>query len=569
MNWASDSGLSEPADQIAQDTLRQALPWLVVVCGTTALVGASIHILFLEAGFRVYLVVAHVLFVALGLRWFRQPPARVNRATVFAGFYLTSVIGLYMLTGSMESALHFGIVVVGGMYLALDRRLFLALVAIWVGWFAAVCLAWLPQGQGLSLLVITLICAGGGLALRHMRIASVEQLVAIRGRLEKTTQEREMALQRARQAEKLESLGVMAAGVAHDYNNLLVGVVGGVDLAALAKTETDRDQALETIRSSADALVGLSAQLLEVAGGRPIQRSAVELNALIGDTLKVVGPIVDEEERIRFEPGGDVPTVLAEPNSLRQVVLNLVTNAMQFASGAKGTVVAGTSKVLLGGNAAALIWVEDDGPGVPPELESRIFDPFFTTNQTGRGLGLATVRAIVGRHDDDLRVARGEHGGARFEVILPALQTSADVAPSATPEKNMKTTARDKTVLLVDDDASVREVTARLLLSLGHDVVTAASGQEALAIVRSLERAPDVAVVDVLMPGLDGFETLRLLRRHVTHLPALFVSGYSAAADEHDLPAHAQFIAKPFGAEQLQQSLLELLPAAEAVERVS
>ena len=305
------------------------------------------------------------------------------------------------------------------MFVSLDRRLLLVQTAIWCGWLVAVCVVWLPQGEGLSVLVITGIAAAGGATLRLMRLASVEKLVDLQSQLEETTRQREAALQRAREAEKLESLGVMAAGVAHDYNNLLVGVVGGVDLAMVAKNDPELREALETIRVSADALVGLSEQLLEVAGGRPILRSCVDLNEVIQDTLKALSPMLGHQRRVCFQPAAHLPEVFGEPDSLRQIVLNLLTNALHYSSAADNAVEIGVKTVAPPGKSEmVLLWVEDDGPGVPEALRSRIYDPFFSTNDAARGLGLSTTRTIVRRHDGEISVGQGARG-ARFEVRLP------------------------------------------------------------------------------------------------------------------------------------------------------
>ena len=286
VNWCTSSGLSAGAEKVADGTIRHILPITAIGCGLIALAGALTHIVFLEPGIRPYLLPGHLTIISLGIYWYFRRPSRLNLATWLTGTYLCSVIGLYMFIGQHNSAVHFGILIAGAMYLALDRRLLLAQVPVWLGWLGAVSMVWLPQGEGLSALVIAAISAAGGAILRQTRITAVEHLVDLQDQLERTTQEREQAMQRVKEAEKLESLGIMAAGVAHDYNNLLVGVVGGVDLALSAQDQAERKEALDTIKLSADALCGLSEQLLEVAGGRPILRQQVDINRVISDTVK-------------------------------------------------------------------------------------------------------------------------------------------------------------------------------------------------------------------------------------------------------------------------------------------
>ncbi len=420
--WCTHSGLSAGGEALALDSLRNVVPAGTIVCGLIAAAGALIHIVFLEPGFRPWLLAGHCTFIAMGIAWYLKPPTHLNVATAIAVLYLSSVIGIYMLNGGFDSALHFGILIVGAMYLVLDRRLLLVSLAIWAAWLVAVSLAWLPQGKGLSMLVIALIASAGGAVMRHIRKTSVEALVSMHNALEKTIAEREAAVQRAQQAEKLESLGVMAAGVAHDYNNLLVGVVGGVDLAMSAKTEEERRQALETVKSFAGALRGLSKQLLEVAGGRPIMKRDVDLNLVVERTVRLLCETEQNSGRIRCVLDPSLPPVRGELQSLGQVVFNLLSNAITFASDHAGAIEMGTCTIGAGrAPQQVLLWVEDDGPGVPDALVSRIFDPFFSTIGNHRGLGLATVRTIVSRHEGSVSCRPGR-AGARFEVLLPPHQ---------------------------------------------------------------------------------------------------------------------------------------------------
>ena len=564
LRWLSSSGLSAHAEQVAQDTLRQTLPITVVVCGLIALIGATIHIVFLQPGFRPLLVPAHVAFSAIGIYWLYRRPTRLNAAAAIAGWYLSSVIGIYMFSGQLNSALHFGILIVGGMFLAMDRRLLLALSTVWALWLMVVGISWLPQGQGLSVIVITLIAAGGGAMLRHSRILSVERMVALQQDLELATKERAAAVQRVKEAEKLESLGIMAAGVAHDYNNLLVGVVGGVDLAKSAHSPQEQQDALETISKSADALVGLSAQLLEVAGGRPILKSAVDLNTVIKDRLTAIAPLVGQQDRIRFKPGENLPLIYAEAESLGQVVLNLVTNALHHASDKPGAIeIVTCEQVRADETAQVLLSVEDDGPGVPDILASRIFDPFFSTASNGRGLGLATTRTIIARHDGTITVRKANRG-ALFCVTLPAMHAVTQLGASDTNQVLAATQPNHTTILLVDDDEHVRNVTVRMLQHLGFNVVTASSGEEALGLFASLENKPDLAIIDVLMRDMDGIQTLNALRDIAESLPAVLCSGFHSATASTDLPQGVLFLAKPFRADQLSTALNELTPERSA-----
>lgn len=460
------------------------------------------------------------------------------------------------------STVHLGVMVVGGLYLSLDRRLLIANTITWLAWLAAIAIAWIPQGQGLPVLIICLISAVGGAMLRKMRIASIEEVIALKQKLERASREREQALSRIQETEKLESLGVMAAGVAHDYNNLLVGVVGGADLAASAHTAEEQDLAIRTIRRSAESLAGLSAQLLEFSGGRPISREVTDLNKLVEQTLTALAIDQTVSDRISRSLDPNLPWVNCEPQSLKQVVLNLVSNAIQAASNEPGAIVVGTrSAVADQQQPVAILWVSDDGPGVPDSLKPRIFDPFFTTKETGHGLGLATTRTIVARHDGEIHLCE-QAGGARFEVKLPGLlraaepRQTAEVMPSAA---TASTTGGS--LLLVDDDSPVREVTTLMLSHLGFTVVQAASGEQAIELLKRTEPVPVAAVVDAIMPGLDGPETIRRMRQLEPQLPIVLYSGYHYAADEaSNLPDNVRFLAKPFSTQTLRGALESLIP---------
>ncbi len=415
--WANTSGLSPDAEAVAHETIARVLPYVMIASGVVAFAGASVHILFLEAGFRPLLLPGHALLIVLGLFWRARPPTNLNAATFFVAFYLAGVMGIYMLSGQLNSAVHFGILIVGSMYLSLDRRLVLAQSTLWLAWLAIVSVAWLPNDKGLSVIVISAISAVGGIMLRQLRIAGINEVTELRRQLQETNKAREAAISRAQEAEKLESLGIMAAGVAHDYNNLLVGVVGGVDLATYAKTERDRTDALATIRTSAESLRRLSAQILELAGGRPMVKQQVDINQVVNEVVRVLTS-TDAANRARVQcdlDEGD-PCLHGELESIEQITMNLVTNALEAATHKPGAVQIGTRHAL--DARSVLIWVADDGPGVATGLTHRIFDPFFTTRENGRGLGLATVRTMVQRHDGEISIKPSKRG-ARFEVLLP------------------------------------------------------------------------------------------------------------------------------------------------------
>ena len=545
----------------------RVIPAITVGCGAAAFLGAMAHILFLEPGYRPWLLPLHGCLILLGLYWWRNKPSNPVAASAITGVYLSSVICLYILFGEFTSTVHLGILIVGGLYLSLDRRLLLILSATWLIWLTVIASVWLPQREGLPVLIICFISTIGGAALRKIRLTGIEEVVSLQAQLEQTVAEREQAIQRAKEAEKMESLGVMAAGVAHDYNNLLVGIVGGADLVAHAETQDDREFGLHMINTSADALSGLSAQLLELSGGRPINKVTANLNTIVERTIATLGGEANTAGRIHCTLDPDIPLVLGEPASLQQVILNLTTNALEAASTNPGSVRIGTQtepNQQSEGSKNVLLWVEDDGPGIPESDRSRIYDPFFTTREGGHGLGLATSRAIIDRHNAALQLCPLKNG-ARFEVRFPGMpRDDQSVLPSSIPDtKNLQ--SENVQILLVDDDTHVRQVTARMLGQLGFDVIEASSGEQAIAQLDDASLAIQLAVVDALMPGIDGPETISQLRRLMPTLPIVLYSGYHYTENQApDLPADVCFLAKPFNIEKLKDTLLQVMPELDA-----
>lgn len=325
----------------------------------------------------------------------------------------------------------------------------------------------------------------------------------------------------------------------------------------MARTEAEREMALETIRASAASLTALSSQLLEVSGGRPINKELVDLNEVVERTLAAVAADPAIDSRIRTQLASDLPLVEGEPASLQQVVLNLVTNALKAGTHTDGAVVVTTQTTPPAAgrsNPGVLLGVQDDGPGVPAEYRNRVFDPFFTTSDSGRGLGLATARTITLRHDGEIRLVPRPIG-ARFDVSFPGIPRQASAVSSA-PTQLTDELQGDLSLLLVDDDDAVRAVAARMLSHMRYQVLEADSGPLAVELFES--KRPSLAIVDAIMPGMDGVETIKALRAVDPELKVLLYSGYHYAADTKELPAGVGFLPKPFNTTQLTAALAGL-----------
>jgi PAS domain S-box-containing protein len=398
---------------------------------------------------------------------------------------------------------------------------------------------------------------------------------------------------RERQAEeegraRLESLGILAGGVAHDFNNLLAILRTDVDLAAARDVSAaERAEALAHADVTIERTRDLVTQLLAMAGKRAPVTGAVDLGAVVEDTARLLLPGVPAGVRLTtaVEPGA---TVIGDRTQLQQVVLNLMKNGLDAVSApssspptsaATGAPAARAGSLvhaaLTVGDDVITLVVKDDGPGIDTAAQWRIFEPFFTTKRGGRGLGLATVFGLTRAHGGTVEVDSTPGQGAVFTVRLPRAVGVAPSppapapapeptmpepgpAPTPTPGEALAAPAPRSsfTVLLVDDDDRVRRATRRLLERLGHRVVAAASGAEALAVTEPF----DLAVVDVTMPEMDGPTTLLRLRERRPGLPGILVTGRGIASDGDVV------LPKPFDEAALARVLEQVMGAPRRAE---
>ncbi len=363
-----------------------------------------------------------------------------------------------------------------------------------------------------------------------------------------------------RQAQKLETLGTLAGGIAHDFNNILQAIVGCTELALgqLGEDSPARrflDRSLEVSRRARD----LVRQIVQFARQGDLRREPVRLEALVEEVCRLLRATLPATVAIRqrIEASG---AVLGDATQIHQVLMNLATNALQAMGETGGTLEIAVERQRGDGGVGHLVLsVRDTGPGIPPEIQERIFEPFFTTRQVGggTGLGLSVAHGIVKGHGGAI-VCHSEVGrGATFRVHLPeaaapgAPQVGAP-APRALPRRGR--------LLFVDDDENVVFVGRNVLEGLGHEVVTALEGHEALELFRREPGAFDAAVVDELMPGMTGSQLATELRRLRPGLPIVIASG-------HGLPAHARFedeagvlyLAKPFEWKELDDAIRSAL----------
>jgi two-component system, cell cycle sensor histidine kinase and response regulator CckA len=393
-----------------------------------------------------------------------------------------------------------------------------------------------------------------------------------------TTREAEEARrildQQLQETQKLESLGVLAGGIAHDFNNLLTGVLGNISLARLQLDNPEATAShLDGVETSAMRAADLCQQMLAYAGKGRFHEQRLDLGALITDMLPLLKLSVAKGVSLRVDIAPGLPAMYGDPTQMRQLVLNLVTNASDAIAGT-GTIeirlfVVGSDAGMLGelvppiepesGSDFLVLEISDSGCGMTPEMQARVFEPFYTTKFTGRGLGLAVVHGIVRGHRGGVRVESAPQLGSTFSVAMPAIAQPAEPLSRLAPLPD--TWRSSGVVLIADDEDLVREVADTMLRQIGFDVVAVPDGREA---VRAFAADPgrfDLVLLDLTMPIMTGAEALRTIRQIRPDVPVLIMSGYN----EQDTPAEAgpgpaaAFLHKPFSLLTLRDRLHEVL----------
>ena len=374
-----------------------------------------------------------------------------------------------------------------------------------------------------------------------------------------------------RHAQKMEAVGQLAGGVAHDFNNILTAVLGYADLllARMPKGDPNR-QGIEEIRKGGERAASLTRQLLAFSRRAATQPRIVDLNASIRNLEPMIRRLIGEEFRFEIALSDALGHVRIDPTQLEQVIVNLIVNARD-AMPRGGTISVRTDRAVFGpdadpawpelnSGAFTRIRVADTGGGIPPDVLQHVFEPFFTTKEPGRGtgLGLATVYGIVRQHGGHIRATSAPGRGAEFEILLP--ETEGEPTASAPVPAASGFPGGSETVLVVEDDPSLLMLARESLTDLGYRVLAARGGEEALRIIERERGAIDLLVTDVVMPEMGGRDLAERVHRIRPDLPVLFVSGFTRdPALGNDPVAASQFLEKPYTpialARKVRQSL--------------
>ena len=389
----------------------------------------------------------------------------------------------------------------------------------------------------------------------------------------RAAQERGRLDARMHQKQKLESLGVLASGVAHDFNNLLVGILGNADLALMELAPGTAAFAKVTrIKDTARRTADLAGQLHAYAGEEAVTPEALDLRDAVEEIQSLLESSISKKARLRLELDDYTPEVMADARQLRQVLMNLVTNASEALEDGPGTITIWTGAceceaadldgMLVDDRTEpglfGVLEVRDTGCGFDSEPE-KLFDPFYTTRSQGSGLDLASVLGIVRAHRGAIEVEGAPGEGATFRVLLPShLPDDSDGDLSV---ESMSSWIGRGTVLLVDDESMVRDVGRAMLERAGFDVLTAQDGYEAVEIYRDHGDDCCCVVVDLAMPRMNGEETYRELRRLTPDVRVVLSSGYEE--DEADSrfagTGLAAFVRKPYTYAQLIEAVRRAL----------
>ena len=399
-------------------------------------------------------------------------------------------------------------------------------------------------------------------------VFSVFQDVTERKRAER---ERASLEEQLRQAQRLESVGRLAAGIAHDFNNLLTVINGYSELLLCELQPGDPLRGrVEEIRRAGDRASGLTARLLVFSRKQTLQPQVVDLNRVVGETRQMLARVVGEDVELLVQLHREATPTYADPRQLEQVLMNLAVNSRD-AMPRGGQLRIETTIVEWGRNEIqghpgvrsgcyVVLVVSDDGEGMTEETRRRIFEHFFTTKEVGRGtgLGLSMVQGIVAQSDGFIEVQSEPGRGTTFEIHLPAIEGVA-------PHSERPVSARDlhgkEAVLVVEDQAEVRHYVAAALQTYGYRVFQAAGAEDALRLCEREQGRLDLLLTDVIMPKGSGKELADRIRGRWPAIKVLFMSGYADDATTRvGVPGKgASFIQKPFTPEQLAAKVRDIL----------
>jgi two-component system, cell cycle sensor histidine kinase and response regulator CckA len=379
---------------------------------------------------------------------------------------------------------------------------------------------------------------------------------------------------RMQQLQKLECLGLLAGGISHDFNNLLQGILGNADLAMMYETDPDLVHiCLRDIKSAASKASELALMMRAYSGRVSSDIQDTDINQLITETTELLELAIPTNCRLHASLPNRLPLIRADHSQLTQVVINLINNAIEAIGGDQGMITISAecchcdrsllSETYLDEKLPEgeyiRIGIHDTGEGIEENVRDKIFDPFFSTKFTGRGLGLAAVLGIIRAHCGAIGVESTPTSGTLFSIYLPvSVQSCVQTAISSIPEPDETSCG---TVLVVDDESTVRTTTTRILERFDFSVIVVPDGETALEVYKKAPRQIDIVLLDMMMPKINGIETFSKLRDLDENVRVILMSGYqeSEIRDRLKTAPPFGFLQKPFTARKLLSQIRQIL----------
>jgi PAS domain S-box-containing protein len=398
---------------------------------------------------------------------------------------------------------------------------------------------------------------------------SIEDITAQK----RTAEALRVAEEQIRQAQKMEAIGQLAGGVAHDFNNIMTVINGYADLLLLLdNVPPEAREPLKQIGAAGERAARLTGHLLAFSRKQAMRLQILDLNKVVGDVSKMLYRLIGENISLQVNQSANLPPVMADSGMLEQVLVNLAVNGRDAMPKGGCLVIGAESRVigpaqLNGGTEAragqfVCLTVSDTGCGIPPADLTHIFEPFFTTKEPGKGtgLGLSMVYGIVKQHQGWVEVESQLHAGTVFRLFFPVVVIPRQFEPETPPLRTVR--GGHETILLVEDEIAVRGLCARILGRYGYRVLEAASGVEALGVWRDHGGQIDLLLTDMVMPGrMSGRELASELQKETPGLKVIYCSGYSPELS-HDILGPrpgSRFISKPFHPQTLAETVREIL----------
>ena len=380
---------------------------------------------------------------------------------------------------------------------------------------------------------------------------------------QRTARERKRAEEELFQARKMESVGQLAGGLAHDMNNLLVAILGNAEIVrdTMEKAELDRahcSEGLDQVILAGRRAASLTRQLLSFSRQQVVQPHPLRLDKTLKGLYGMLRRLIREDVQLRIECAPELWSIVADEGQINQVVMNLVVNARDAMDG--GGAIQVSCRNLPDEPRRVELAVEDNGAGMDAAVQEHVFEPFFTTKPSGTGIGLATVRSIVQELDGELELDSALGRGTRVSIALPAIADARERS-APTPPTPPQHERGGETILVCEDDDAVRMIICRVLQSAGYEVLPCRNPGQ--AVERALEKGPDLHLLltDVIMPGLSGPQLVDRLRSVTPELRTLYVSGYAGELlERHGVSAgEVEFLAKPFSSQSLLRAVRQAL----------